>query len=94
MNTTKFECQVWDSVTGEWSWITVDVPSRVADTSEPVAAQAQMINEAVSVQMDEERGAWVLTDSHVLWAVGNEVLLIQLRALTSDDISVIMAVRA
>lgn len=97
MNSTElnvvFDCQMWDSVTGEWERVTVDVPERAGDTTEPVAEQAQAINEAISIQLDEDPRAWVLTDSHTMQASGEEVLMIQLRALASDDISVIMAVR-
>lgn len=89
-----FDCQVWDSVTGEWTfWSQVGVPARISNFSEPVAEQAQAINEAVSVLSDEEPDAWILTDSHVMSAAGEEVMIIQLRGLNYSDISVIMAVR-
>lgn len=89
-----FDCQVWDSATGEWTFLQqVEVPARASDFSEPVATQAQAINEAVSVLSDEEPGAWILSDSHIMQAAGEEVMMIQLRSLATDDISVIMAVR-
>ena len=90
-----FDCQVWDSATGHWTFWpqVVGVPARTSDFSEPVAKQAQAINEAISVLSDEEPGAWILADSHIMQAAGYEVMMIQLRSLATDDISVIMAVR-
>ncbi len=92
-NLINYDCQVWDSVTHEWSRVTVvaEEPRQPAD-SEEVARIGEQINKAVSTAFEEEEGAWILTDAHLLSASGERVLMVQLRALTGDDISVILAV--
>lgn len=91
----EYDCQVWDSVTHEWSKITAvaEKPKHPVDY-ENVAKIGEQLNKAVSTAMDEEEDAWILTDAHLLSASGEMVMMVQLRSLTGDDISVIMAVRA
>ena len=93
METTMYDCQVWDSVTGEWGKISVEVASRNCSSYECLMVLAQSINEEVSVSTDEDRGAWILTDVHRMAVSGEEVIMAELRALASFDISLIVAVR-
>lgn len=94
MNIELYECQVWDSVTGEWSRITVAASGASPDMDyEKLAVIGQEINRAVSTKIGEEEDAWIMMDTHALMASGETVVMIQLRAKDSDDISVIMAVQ-
>lgn len=88
-----YDCQVWDSVTHEWTRCMVEAPEPPAPADgEQIAAFGNELQERVSIAMDEDPGAWILTDCHRLSAAGETVFMIQLRALVGDDISVIMAV--
>jgi hypothetical protein len=92
-NLIEYECQVWDSVTHEWARVTVvaEEPGTPVDY-ENVAKIGEQINKAVSTALEEEDGAWIMTDAHAMTADGEQVVMVQLRALTGDDISVILAV--
>ena len=89
-----YECQVWDSVTGEWNWVSVEVEVPEGDLghSEVVNKLGQAINEAVSIAQDEAVEECHLQECHVIRAAGEQVVMVQLFGL-QGDISVIMAVR-
>jgi hypothetical protein len=93
--TQLYDCQVWDSVTGEWDRVLVGVelPEGEGDLghSEVANKLGQAINEAVSIAKGEAVGDWHLQECHVMRAGGEQVVMIQLFGLR-DDISVIMAV--
>lgn len=97
MNEEKasFDCQVWDSVTHEWSRVVIEgipVPSSRPLDSEQQTKLGQAINEAVSITMDEDPQAWFVYAATVMNAAGEEVVMVELRN-TAGDISVVLAVR-
>lgn len=92
-----YDCQVWDSVTHEWSRITVEVPTPVGPRfrfSEQEQELGLAINIAVSEKTCEDPDAWILKESHTMSAAGEEVVMVQLWSKAHpDDFSIIMAVR-
>lgn len=92
---TVLDCQVWDSVTGEWSRVTAVVPDSGQRDHEGMRSISEDINSRVSIALGEEPDAWIVMDAHALNAAGDEVILVQLRNKSGPPaISVIIAVRA
>jgi hypothetical protein len=91
--TQLYDCQVWDSVTGEWDrvLVAVELPEGDLGHSEVANKLGQAINEAVSIAKGEAVEDWHLQECHVMRASGEQVIMVRLFGL-HDDISVILAV--